>query len=78
MVFEFTPRYRPGEITDVETFGGEFGCFGDCGGGWFVFCGIDMFCCDILMCDIDWIYGIIIILSENKELEAVKSVRKTE
>ncbi len=72
MIFEFTPGDGPGEVTDVETFGGEFGCFGDCGGGWFVFCGWYWCFVVIFLCVIDWIYGIIILS------EAVKSVRKTE
>lgn len=37
MIFEFSPGYGPGEVADVEAFGGEFGCLCDCG-GLLVFC----------------------------------------
>jgi len=46
VIFEFAPGNGPGEVADVEAFGGEFGCLCDCG-GWFVFCCVDMlwYCC---------------------------------
>ena len=32
MIFEISPCYRVGEVADVKTVGGEFGC-GGCFGG---------------------------------------------